>query len=504
MYDVGNYLRTNLGSALPYTNQAILSHASLGTGGSYFTSKQDGLFVFTADMVGVSSFEIYGNLGADGYGVANGSVLTRTVGGVVYKGFFKGVSSAYDPSVNHLVIVEDRPGVSQTYSTNTDNDQHTVIGLSGAVRLYYLLFSRQNGGQVSEAMAGQIMDAFMQNVALPALPPWITFSPSAGTVNAGGSGNLNVRIRSQTLAEGTHTAQLRITSNDPMTSFVDVPLTVEVTPAEIAVSPENFSLVQLQGSGSMQSELTLTALAGTQPAWTASTSTPWITLSKTSGTGSDSLTLNYSASLTPGIYDGRVDVSWNGVVYAVPVQLVVRAAAYTQLITDHRRDRLLGIVRGFGGQSSVLAEIHPTTLAVTRTLFLPTDITDADLTTEADWLYVISFSGRTISKIDLDLFTINSTQALPTYLDEGTGGTYHYHLETGRDGLVYFTDATSFPALHVFDYNAGLEVQSFTLSGSAGVGDFTVTPDGNTIYAWTQYGWTSSGNSQMARLKQLR
>lgn len=500
MYDAGNYLRTNLGSALPYSNEAILSHASLGTGGSYFTSKQDGLFVFTADMVGVSSFEIYGNLGADGYGVANGSVLTRTVGGVVYKGFFKGVSGAYDPSVNHLIIVEDRPGVSQTYSTNTDNDQHTVIGLSGAVRLYYLLFSRQNGGQVSEAMAGQIMDAFMQKVALPALPPWITFNPNSGTVNAGGSGNLNVRVRTQTLAEGTHSAQLRITSNDPVRSFVDVPLTVEVTPAEIAVSPESFSLVQLQGSGSMQSELTLTALAGTEPAWAASTSTPWITLSKTSGTGSDSLTLSYSATLAPGIYDGSVEISWNGVGYPVPVQLVVRAAAYTQLITDHRRDRLLGIVRGFGGQASVLAEIHPTTLAVTRTLFLPTDITDADLTTEADWLYVISFSGRTISKIDLDLFTINSTQALPTYLDEGTGDAYHYHLETGRDGLVYFTDATSFPALHVFDYDAGLEVQSFVISGSAGVGDFIVTPDGNTIYAWTQYGWTNSGNSQMARL----
>lgn len=501
MYDSGNYLRTNLGSALAYSDNATSSHASLGQGGVYFTRKRSGLFVFAADMVGVSNFEIYGNLGADGYGVANGSVLTRTVGGVAYKGFFKGVSGAYDPSVNHLIIVENRPGISQTYSTNTDNDQHSVTGLSGAVRLYYLLFSRQNGGQVSEALAGQIMDAFLQNVALPAVPPWISFSPSSGSVDAGGSGNLDVNIRSQTLAVGTHSAQLRITSNDQVTSFLDVPLTVEVTPAEIAISPENISLVQLQGPGLIQSDLTLTTLGGALTAWTANTSTPWISLSKNSGTGSDTLTLSYnSAALTPGIYEGSVEISRNGVVYPVPVQLVVRAAAYTQLITDHRRDKIIGIVRGFGGQSSILAEIQPTTLAVTRTLLLPTDITDADLTTEGDWLYVISFSGRTISKIDLDLFTIHSTQALPTYLDEGTGALYHYHIETGRNGLVYFTDATSSPALHVFDYNAGQELQSFTLSGGAGIGDFTITPDGNTIYAWTQYGWTSSGNSQMVRL----
>lgn len=500
MYDGGNYLRTNLGGPLSYSDNAVRSSAFMGTGGEYFTRKRPGLFVFAADLVGVSKFEVYGNLGADGSGLVNAAVMTRTSGGVDYKGFFKGVSGAYDPSVNHLVIMEDRAGVSHAYSANTDNDLHTISGLSGSVRVYYLLFSRQKGEQVSEAQAGQIMDAFLQNVALPAKPPWLTFNPSSGSVAAGNGSTLKAQISSHLMEVGQHTASIRITSNDPVTSSVDVPLTVDVTPAQIGVSPASFSLVQLQGTDAMQSELTLTALAGTSPAWTASTTTPWISLSKTSGVGSDSLHLIYSSALDVGNHVGSVSITWNGISLSVPVQLTVRAANYTQLLTDYRRDRLLGIVRGMSGQSSILAEIHPQTLAVTRTLFLPTDITDADLTTEGDWLYVISHSGRTVSRIAMATFTIDSTLALPTYLDEGTGGTYHYHIEAGRTGLIYYTDSTSFPALHVFDYDAGLELQSFNLSGSAGVGDFTITPDGNTIYAWTQYGWSNTGSSQLARL----
>jgi len=38
----------------------------------YFTPKVPGLFVLVADMQGVSGFEIEGNLGAGGFGVAEG------------------------------------------------------------------------------------------------------------------------------------------------------------------------------------------------------------------------------------------------------------------------------------------------------------------------------------------------------------------------------------------------------------------------------------------------
>ncbi|MEQ1747815.1 MAG: choice-of-anchor D domain-containing protein [Prosthecobacter sp.] len=500
MYDTGNIIDNNLISALAYSNNTVISSAAMGVGGSYFTLKQNGLFVFAGDMNGLGGFTVRGNLGADGSGITNGAVLTRTVGGITYKGFFKGVSGAFDPSVNHLIIVEDKPGISHNYSTDTDRDDHNVAGLSGSVRLYYLLFARQGGAQVSDALAGSIMDSFLQNMALPAGTPWASVSPASGSSAAGGSSTPNVQIDSRTLPIGTHTATIRVTSNAPVSGSADIPLTLNVTPAELDVAPTAITALQLTDSGSAQNALTITTRAGSNQAWTASPTVPWITLSKSSGAGSDSLTLTYNGTLTAGSYQGAVNIIYNGITLPVPVSLTVRTANFSQLLTDYRPSRVLGIIRGASGEPSVLAAVNATTLVAESILLLPTDITDADLTTDGRLLYAISFAGKTITQVDLETFTLVSTKTIPSALDAGTGSPYHYHIETGRPGLVYYTDAATNPALHVFNYDAGFELQSFVLNSGAGIGDFVVTPDGSTIYAWSQSGWGTSNTSVLARI----
>ena len=497
MYDGGNYLDTSLGSGLVYSNNAVITSASVGAGGSYFTCKQNGLFVFAADMKGVTSFSVRGNLGADGSGVTNGAVFTRSVGGITYKGFFKGVSGAYDPSVNHLIIVEDRPGVSHTYSTDTDDDAHSTSGLSGSVRLYYILFARQNGAQVSEALAGSIMDAFLRDMALPAGTAWVSVSPASGTTAEAASSSASVQIDTRPLPVGTYSATVRVASNAPASGTVDIPLSLEVTEAELDATPAAISALQLTESGSVQSELRITARAGASPAWTAIPTVPWITLSKSSGNGSDNLTLTYSRALIPGFYQGAVNIQFNGITLPVSVSLTVRAPNFSQLLTDYRQQRLLGIIRGTGGEPSLLASVNATTLQAGSLLLLPTDITDADLTTDGRRLYAISFAGKNISQVDLDTFTLASTKTIPAGLDAGS---YQYHVGTGRPGLVYYTDAATNPALHVFNYDAGIDLQSFVLNSGAGIGDFVTTPDGGTIYARSQTGWATGGSSLLARL----
>ena len=497
MYDGGNYLDTSLGSGLDYSNNAVITSASVGAGGSYFTCKQNGLFVFAADMKGVTSFSVRGNLGADGSGVTNGAVFTRSVGGITYKGFFKGVSGAYDPSVNHLIIVEDRPGVSHTYSTDTDDDAHSTSGLSGSVRLYYILFARQNGAQVSEALAGSIMDAFLRDMALPAGTAWVSVSPASGTTAEAASSSASVQIDTRPLPVGTYSATVRVASNAPASGTVDIPLSLEVTEAELDATPAAISALQLTESGSVQSELRITARAGASPAWTAIPTVPWITLSKSSGNGSDNLTLTYSRALIAGFYQGAVNIHFNGITLPVSVSLTVRTPNFSQLLTDYRQQRLLGIIRGTGGEPSLLASVNATTLQAGSLLLLPTDITDADLTTDGRRLYAISFAGKNISQVDLDTFTLVSTKTIPAGLDAGS---YQYHVGVGRPGLVYYTDAATNPALHVFNYDAGIDLQSFVLNSGAGIGDFVTTPDGGTIYARSQAGWATGGSSLLARL----
>ncbi len=165
MYDGGNFLNTSLATSIPYSDGVITTHAGVGAGGSYFTRKSTGLFTFVADLHGATSFGTSGNLGADGQGSTSSSVLTRTSGGVTYKGFLKRVYGAGDPSINELFIVEDRAGLAQTAASDTNDGQHDLTGLGGSTRLYYLLFASAIGGFVSDAQYSAIMDYFLANVA---------------------------------------------------------------------------------------------------------------------------------------------------------------------------------------------------------------------------------------------------------------------------------------------------------------------------------------------------
>lgn len=226
MYDGGNYLATDLGASLSYSDGVILSSATLGAGGRYFTRKYDGLFVFAADLAGVSYFEITGNLGADGSGSTDTAILTQTRGGVTYRGFVKRVYGAGDPSVNHLVIVADNGSVTHSASTYTNDDLHRVSSLAGITRVYYLLYAGGSGGYINNTSAQAVMGAFLDTVSTG---DWLSATPASGTIAPGASANVALTFDSTALEFRTHTQTLRITSNDPLQPVTDVPVSLTVT-----------------------------------------------------------------------------------------------------------------------------------------------------------------------------------------------------------------------------------------------------------------------------------
>jgi hypothetical protein len=227
MYDGGNYLYTGLGGPLQYTDGPIVSHAAWGATGRYFTKKYPGLFVMVADSDAVGEFRITGNLGADGAGFADGSVLQSSVGGRTYLGFVKRVYGAYDPSVNHLIIVETDPDVNHAFATNTDDDYHRVFNLTNVRRVHYLLYAASSGGYIDDVATLAIMNAYLD--VLPRA--WLTVEPVSGVVPAGGVDILDAAFDSTGLPGGDYSAVFTVASNDPDETAVDVPITLHVTDA---------------------------------------------------------------------------------------------------------------------------------------------------------------------------------------------------------------------------------------------------------------------------------
>ncbi len=225
MYDGGNSLHTSAFSNIPYSNKAIRSGNEFGPGTRYFTAKYPGLFVMVAD-INTTTFAIQGNLGADGGGSVNGTVLTKQLNGVTYRGFVKRVFAAGDPSVNHLIIVQDNSAATHEYSPSTDNDFHQVNNLATSRRLYYLLYAGSAGGFINDEQTGAIMTEFLQNLA-PEVP-WLSLNRSRGESTAASSSLLNLTFRSVGMAVGTYRASVVVTSNDLATPSLTIPVSMNV------------------------------------------------------------------------------------------------------------------------------------------------------------------------------------------------------------------------------------------------------------------------------------
>lgn len=312
MYDGGNLLSANLvaGSYLNYSDNVVVSSALLGAGGQYFTRKYDGLWVFAADINGLGSFQIDGNLGADGGGSTDTAVLSLTYGGTNYRGFVKRVYNAGDPSVNHLIIVPDNGIVVHDVATDTNNDYHRVSGLSAINRIYYLLYAGSSGAYIDNTAALAIMTNFLDAATTP---DWIVPSASSGSIAASGSQNITLTIGNAALSAGNYTRTLVFSSNDPLNPASTVPVNLTLTsPPSIEVTPvANLTASGLRGGPFAPTNLTYT-LTNPGPSavnWTVTKSAAWLDLSATGGTlasGANSTVtaaLNASANtLTSGSY----------------------------------------------------------------------------------------------------------------------------------------------------------------------------------------------------------
>ncbi len=317
MYDAGNILNTNLGSSLPYSDNFIASSAILGAGGQYYTRKYDGLWVFAANIAGLSYFEVTGGLGADGFGATDSTVLSLVRNGTTYRGFVKRVYNTSTPSVNHLVIIEDNGTATHETSTDTNNDYHRVSGLTGVTRIYEVLYAGSSGTYIDNTTTLAIMTAFIDAVSVPA---WVTAATTSGSIPAGGVQNVTLNISAANLTVGSHTRTIFVGSNDPAQPQSGIPISLTVTNnGNLAITPVATATASGPRGGNFapaSHAYTLTNTGGLPLDWTASRSVAWLDLAPAAGTlapgGSTTVTATFNstaASLTSGIKNASLAFS---------------------------------------------------------------------------------------------------------------------------------------------------------------------------------------------------
>jgi subtilisin family serine protease len=82
-------------------------------------------------------------------------------------------------------------------------------------------------------------------IEIKPIPQWLTVDPSGGTVPAGGSQPLLVRLNAAGLEDGVHEAFIDVSSNDPYTPKLSVPVRLNaglVEPTMVAFEPETLNL----------------------------------------------------------------------------------------------------------------------------------------------------------------------------------------------------------------------------------------------------------------------
>ena len=162
--------------------------------------------------------------------------------------------------------------------------------------------------------------------------PWIKITGyQIGTVTNTAYYTLGIDVNATSLSAGQVTGSITVTTVNAAgtvlgTDVANVKLNVTAPPAEVAVDRNLIRLDVVSGAAASQpASFGVTTATGTT-AFTATTSTTWLSVTPTSGTGSQNITITVTpAQLGPGSYSGLITIAGPTSQATVNVQLNVVA-----------------------------------------------------------------------------------------------------------------------------------------------------------------------------------
>ena len=213
-------------------------------------------------------------------------------------------SQAVWQTSNTAIATVNNAGVVTAVGPGEVDITATYQSVAGRARITVALATFAITGVVTDATSGGV---------LPNITLQITSGPSAGAgltakTDGGGAYTLNgvlagaTTISASAVGYVTQAKTVTVVSTNTTLDFVLVRMpgcayTLTVTSQNVPAEGGNFSF---------------NATSGDTCSWTASTSTPWITLGTTSGTSSATVTFMVAANSTISARTGSIRISWSG------------------------------------------------------------------------------------------------------------------------------------------------------------------------------------------------
>ena len=163
---------------------------------------------------------------------------------------------------------------------------------------------------------------------------WLTVTPTSGT----GAGTLTIGINAAGLSAQTYNAAISVTATGASPQTISVRLTVAAPAPSLSISTNKVTLsFTLGGSAPAPQTVNVSNAGGGTLSWSASSNSPWLTVSPASGSGAGTLTLGINtAGFSAQTYNGAVSVTASGAANSpqtIAVTLTVTAAGPSVVVS---------------------------------------------------------------------------------------------------------------------------------------------------------------------------
>jgi len=158
--------------------------------------------------------------------------LNSNFGGAVYY-YADGANSRFIVQWEAVWHFPDGPAETFQAILNADGSivyQYHTVASDGGCTIGIENAAGTDGLEVVHNSAGYLHDGLAIRFAVDPGLAWLTVSPSSGTVGPQESTSLDVTMDATTLVEGVYYADIVVSSNDPDSSVLSIPVTLTVSP----------------------------------------------------------------------------------------------------------------------------------------------------------------------------------------------------------------------------------------------------------------------------------
>ncbi|MFH1498355.1 MAG: cadherin repeat domain-containing protein [Verrucomicrobiota bacterium] len=221
----------------------------------------------------------------------------------------------------------------------------------------------------------------------------------------------------------------------------------------------------------------------------------WVTGSVDADTGELVLSFGTSAllnsSYTATLTLTNAEVSQNLTINATLAPLSIIA-----LRDDPTRSRMYGIHQNGSSKGSIVI-INPLSGQIQGSVTVGAKPADMAISDDGNELLVLCSISKDIHAIDLRSLRVTEVISVPDFFDWGGDSSIPSgHIAYGPDDIIYFVDGAWGPVMRVLKRSTGQIIQSLIADGRTpvneyGFGDFALSSDKTSLYAWVQYGWSA-------------